>query len=85
MKPGDVRRIRLELGLSRSALSRAVGAAQPAVGRWEAGIYAPSRANARLLELLLAAHRAQFPLGNGKRRRGKVMAKPGEGQGEAAQ
>ena len=59
IKPAVVTRIREEMGLSPPALSKLLGGAENLVWRWEHGKAKPSAANAQLLEIVLAQHRAR--------------------------
>ena len=69
MRPSAVKRIRKELGVSQRELAEMLGAtkfsARVLVYRWERGLSKMSRANAMLLERILADHRAKYPLGKG--------------------
>jgi DNA-binding transcriptional regulator YiaG len=60
MKPGQIKALRKQLGLTQSALAEILGVNRMAVTHWECGIRKPSRMAVRFMELLLKLHEQGF-------------------------
>ena len=52
MTPGQIRRLRADLGLSRAQLARLTGLGEATIARWERGSLIQNEANDRYLKLL---------------------------------
>lgn len=52
MTPGQIRQLRVNLGLSRTQLARLTGLGEATIARWERGSLIQNEANDRFLKLL---------------------------------
>jgi len=73
MKPGQIKALRKQLGLTQSALAEILGVNRMAVTHWETGIRKPSRMAVHFIKHLLEDRKAQ------ERAEDKFTTKKGEG------
>jgi putative zinc finger/helix-turn-helix YgiT family protein len=52
LAPGEIRRLRSDLGLTQTDLERILGVGEKTVGRWERGLYCQTRPADTLMRLL---------------------------------